>query len=104
MRRQLRERIRRTGRRALGDRRGQGGSVTTLVTVGATLFISILVMAQIVAAVPATSNGPFASSYTQVVDILNSTFLLAGILPLVVAAGALLYFVRRMDSGGGRLP
>jgi len=80
--------------------RAQGGSVTTLVTVGATLLIGILVLSQIVSALP-DSNGPFSNAVTQVETILNSSFLLAAILPLVIIAGAVLFYVRGFNGGGG---
>jgi len=80
--------------------RAQGGSVTTLVTVGATLLIGILVLSQIVSALP-SSNGPFSGAVDQVETILNSSFLLAAILPLVIIAGAVLFYVRGFNGGGG---
>jgi hypothetical protein len=80
--------------------RAQGGSVTTLVSVGATLLIGVLVLSQIVEALP-DNNGAFSGAVTQIETILNSSFLLAAILPLVIIAGAVLFYVRGFNGGGG---
>jgi nitrogen fixation/metabolism regulation signal transduction histidine kinase len=84
------------------DNTAQGGTVTTVVTVGATLLIGIIVMAQIVDAVPALDNNTFSGALDQVTTILNSSFLLAAILPLVIVASAVLFFVGNFGEGGGR--
>jgi len=76
-------------------------TMTTLGrTIGATLLIGILVLSQIVSALP-SSNGPFSGAVDQVETILNSSFLLAAILPLVIIAGAVLFYVRGFNGGGG---
>jgi len=81
--------------------RAQSATVTTVVTVGATLLIGIIVMSQIVESVPALgNNSAFSGSLDQVTSILNSSFLLAAILPLVIVAGAVLFFVGNFGNSG----
>jgi nitrogen fixation/metabolism regulation signal transduction histidine kinase len=82
------------------DSKAQSGTVTTVVTVGATLLIGIIVMAQIVESMPALDNNTFSGAMDQVTSILNSSFLLAAILPLVIVAGAVLFFVGNFGNGG----
>lgn len=77
-----------------------GESVTQLVTVGATLFIGIVVLASIGDAMPSNVS-MFQDAMNQAETILNSSFVLAAILPLVIIAGALLFFVRRFNSDRG---
>jgi len=77
-----------------GDERAVGESVTDVVTIGATLLIGVLIMSQFVATIPPVSNGPFAGAHNQIVSILNSSFLLAAILPVVVVAGAVLAYLQ----------
>jgi hypothetical protein len=79
------------------DERAVGETVTDLLTIGATLLVGSLVMSQITLAVPAANNGPFAGGYDQIVSVLNSSFLLAAILPIVIVAGAVLFYVRRFN-------
>jgi hypothetical protein len=81
------------------DAAAQSGTVTTVVTVGATLLIGIIVMSQIVESIP-TTNNTFSGAITQVTSILNSSFLLAAILPLVIVAGAVLFFVGNFGNNG----
>lgn len=84
-----------------GSERAQSRSVTQLVTVGATLLIGIVVMAQITDAMPDTNV--FNGSFDTVVNTLGSAFSLGAILPLVIVAGAVLFYVRTFGgSGGGR--
>jgi len=82
------------------DNKAQSGTVTTVVTVGATLLIGIIVMAQIVDSMPSLENNTFSGAMDQVTSILNSSFLLAAILPLVIVAGAVLFFVGNFGNGG----
>lgn len=84
------------------DEVAAGESVTQLVTVGATLFIGIVVLASIGDAMP-NNVSMFSGAMDQAETILNSSFILAAILPLVIIAAALLFYVRRFnrDSGGG---
>jgi nitrogen fixation/metabolism regulation signal transduction histidine kinase len=82
------------------DNTAQSGTVTTVVTVGATLLIGIIVMAQIVDSMPSLENNTFSGAMDQVQTILNSSFLLAAILPLVIVAGAVLFFVGNFGNGG----
>lgn len=84
------------------DTKAAGESVNQLIVVGATLVIGIIVMAQIVDSMPALDNSTFSSSMDQVQSILDNSFLLAAILPLVIIAGAVLFYVRTFSGGGGR--
>lgn len=90
-------------RRAMeADERAQSSTVNQLVTVGATLLIGIVVMAQIADAMPNVDM--FNSSFDTVVNTIGSAFSLGAILPLVIVAGAVLFWVRTFggNSGGGR--
>jgi len=78
------------------------GCLSTVVTVGTTLLIGIIIMAQIVESVPNLENNTFSSAIDQVTNILNSSFLLAAILPLVIVASAVLFFVANFGDGGSR--
>lgn len=82
------------------DQVAAGESVTQLVTVGATLFIGIVVLASIGDAMPSNVS-MFQGAMDQAETILNSSFVLAAILPLVIIAAALLFYVRRFNSNGG---
>jgi len=62
--------------------------------------VGVLVLSQIVTALP-DNNGAFAGAVSQIETVLNSSFLLAAILPLVIIAGAVLFYVRRFNMGGG---
>lgn len=78
------------------------GSINQLIVVGTTLVIGIIVMASIIDAAP-NDAGVFNGTLDQVETILDSSFLLAAILPLVIIAGAVLFYVRNFNSGpGGR--
>jgi hypothetical protein len=100
--RMLRSLIKIQSDKLAADNTAQGGTVTTVVTVGATLLIGIIVMAQIVDSVPNLDNNTFSGALDQVTNILNSSFLLAAILPLVIVASAVLFFVGNFGDGGGR--
>jgi len=82
------------------DTKAVGESVTQLITIGTTLLVGVLVLSQIVTALP-DNNGAFAGAVSQIETVLNSSFLLAAILPLVIIAGAVLFYVRRFNMGGG---
>lgn len=79
------------------DTAAVGESVVDLLTIGTTLLVGALVMSQITSAVPAADTGPFANGYEQILSVLNSSFVLAAILPLVIVAGSVLFYVRRFD-------
>jgi len=98
--RMLRSLIKIQSDKLAADKSAQGGTVTTVVTVGATLLIGIIVMAQIVDSVPNLDNNTFSGALDQVTNILNSSFLLAAILPLVIVASAVLFFVGNFGEGG----
>lgn len=87
-------------RAKMRGQRAQASAVTQLVTVAATLFIGIVVLSQIGDAMPDT--GMFNSSFDQAVNITGSAISLGAILPLVIVAGALLFYVRGFGGGGGR--
>jgi len=82
------------------DNKAQSGTVTTVITVGATLLIGIIVMSQIVQSMPSMENNTFSGAMDQVETILNSSFLLAAILPIVIVASAVLFFVGNFGNGG----
>jgi len=82
------------------DTKAVGESVTQLITIGTTLLVGVLVLSQIVTAIP-ENNGAFSGAVIQIETVLNSSFLLAAILPLVIIAGAVLFYVRRFNMGGG---
>jgi hypothetical protein len=82
------------------DTKAVGESVTNLITIGTTLLVGVLVLSQIVTAIP-ENNGAFSGAVSQIETVLNSSFLLAAILPLVIIAGAVLFYVRRFNMGGG---
>jgi len=82
------------------DTKAVGESVTNLITIGTTLLVGVLVLSQIVTAIP-ENNGAFSGAVDQIETVLNSSFLLAAILPLVIIAGAVLFYVRRFNMGGG---
>jgi len=82
------------------DTKAVGESVTQLITIGTTLLVGVLVLSQIVTAIP-ENNGAFSGAVSQIETVLNSSFLLAAILPLVIIAGAVLFYVRRFNMGGG---
>ena len=87
------------------DGRAQASqSVNQLVVVGATLLIGVVVLAQISGAMPDVSTTDFDGTMGEINDILVSSFELGAILPLVIIAGALLFFVMRFGSmgNGGR--
>lgn len=76
------------------------GSINQLIVVGTTLVIGVIVMASIIDAAPADA-GVFNGTLDQITTILESSFLLAAILPLVIIAGAVLFYVRNFGGGGG---
>ena len=81
-----------------GDTKAAGESINQLVVVGATLFIGIIVIAQIGEAMPDGEGMMFEDAMAQAETILGSSFTLAALLPLVIIAGALLWYVRNFNS------
>lgn len=82
-------------------------SVNTLIFVGATLFIGIFVISQIGESMPQDGNGNvdlplFNDAFDQAQNVLASAFELGAILPIVVVAAGLLFYVRRFNGTGGR--
>ncbi len=80
--------------------RAQADSVNSLVVIGASLFIGIFVLASIGDAVP--SAGMFSDAMNQTENVLSSSIELAAILPIVIIAAGLLFWVRRFNGGGRR--
>jgi len=82
-------------------------SVNTLIFVGATLFIGIFVLSQIGESMPQDGSGNvdlplFNDAFDQAQNVLASAFELGAILPIVVVAAGLLFYVRRFNGTGGR--
>lgn len=97
--RSIGERIKSRHRQFRGSVRAQASSVNTLVVVGTTLFVGIFVLGSIGDAMP--TGGMFSDAMNQTTNIIGSSFELAAILPLVIIAAALLFWVRRFNRGGG---
>ena len=78
--------------------RAAAEAVNTLVVIGATLFIGVFVLAQIGDAMP--EGGMFTDAMDQVETILAASIELAAILPLVIIAAGLLWYVSRFGRSG----
>jgi hypothetical protein len=94
------------GRALQLNNRAQGDSVNALVVIGASLFIGVFVLAQIGSAMPTDAEGNidlpmFSSAFDSVTSILSSSIELAAILPIVIIAAGLLFYVRRFSGGSG---
>ena len=91
--------------RAVTDTRGQAGAsiVNSLVVIGTALFIGIFVLGMIADAMPLDDEEMmFYGAIESVEGILESSFELAAILPIVIIAGGLLYYVRGFGQNGRR--
>ena len=91
--------------KAVTDTRGQAGAsiVNSLVVIGTALFIGIFVLGMIADSMPLDDEEMmFYGAVESVEGILESSFELAAILPIVLIAGALLYYVRGFGSNGRR--
>lgn len=90
--------------RLLSDNRAAEGTVNQLVVVAATLFVGIIVMANIGDAMPLANNDSlmFSDAFDSAESIIGSSLELAAILPLVIVAGGLLFYVSRFGGGGRR--
>lgn len=85
-----------------GIRMRAAGSIQQVVVVAVTLFIGIFVVAQISEAMPSLgADNAFNGTMSNVGDIINSSFVLAGVVPIVIIAGALLFYVRNFQGGSG---
>ncbi len=89
------------------SRRAQTDSVNRLIFIGATLFVGIVVMSQIGEAMPQDNSGNvdlpmFDTAFDQAQTVLSSAFELGAILPIVVIAAGLLFWVRRFNGSGRR--
>ena len=78
--------------------RAQADAVNSLVVIGATLFIGVFVLASIGDSMP--QDHMFNSSMQSVENVLGSSIELAAILPIVIIAAGLLFYVRRFSGGG----
>lgn len=74
-------------------------SVNMLVVVGATLIVGVVVYAQIESATPSPDNTDLADAQDSVTDTIASSFDLASVLPIVIIAGAILFFLRGFGGG-----
>jgi hypothetical protein len=80
-------------------------SVTQLVVVGATLIVGVIVYSKIESSTPAPENSDLNNSSKSVTDTVASSFELGSVLPIVLVAGAILFYLRGfggMGGGGGR--
>jgi len=84
------------------DTRGSIQAVNSLVVIGTSLFIGIFVLGMIADSMPLEDGMMFDDAIDSVEGILESSFELAAILPIVVIAGALLYYVRGFGQNGAR--
>jgi hypothetical protein len=84
--------------------RAQADIVNTLVVVGATLLIGIVVFSQIQSSTPAPENEQLNNTSQSVLSTVASSFDLGSILPIVIIAGAILAYLSGFGSmgGGGR--
>jgi hypothetical protein len=105
----MRESIRQQLATFSADAKAQGaaGSVNSLVVIGASLFIGIFVLSQIGESMPQDGSGNvdlplFNDAFDQAQNVLASAFELGAILPIVVVAAGLLFYVRRFNGTGGR--
>jgi hypothetical protein len=78
------------------DERAVGETVTELLTYGAALLVGTVVMSTMVTAVPSNA-GMFNEARGVILETLNSSFVLASIVPLAIVAGAVLSYLRRFD-------
>lgn len=83
------------------DQKAAAETVNQLVVVGATLFIGIVVISQIGEAMPDDIN-MFTDAFNSAESIVGSSLELAAILPLVIVAGGLLFYVSRFGRSSQR--
>ena len=103
--RSIKERLLESHTRAVTDTRGQAGAsiVNSLVVIGTALFIGIFVLGMIADSMPLDDEEMmFYGAIESVEGILESSFELAAILPIVIIAGGLLYYVRGFGQNGER--
>lgn len=81
--------------------RAQGQIVNSLVVIGATLIIGIVVYSRIETSTPDPSNSQLNSTQQSVTDTVADSFDLGALLPLVIIAGAVLFYVRGFGNSGG---
>ena len=92
-----------THTKAITDTRANIGAINQLVVIGTSLFIGIFVLGMIGESMPLDNESMmFYGAVESVEGILESSFELAAILPIVLIAGALLYYVRGFGQNGRR--
>lgn len=78
-------------------------SINQVVIVATTLIVGIVVLGNITGSMPSlSSNNTFNGTIGEVGSIINSSLVLAGVVPIVIIASALLFYVGNFGSGGGR--
>lgn len=80
--------------------RGMVDVVNKIVVVSATLFIGIIVISMIGEAMPEGEELMLEDTMDSLESMIGSSFELAILLPLVLAAGALLYWVSGFGQNG----
>lgn len=76
-------------------------AVNTVVVVGATLLVGIIVYAKIDSSTGDPANSDLNNSSNSVTNNVASSFDLGSILPIVIIAAAILFFLRGFGGGGG---
>lgn len=76
-------------------------AVNTVVVVGATLLVGIIVYAKIDSSTGNPANSDLNNSSQSVTNNVASSFDLGSILPIVIIAAAILFFLRGFGGGGG---
>lgn len=77
-------------------------AVNTVVVVGATLLVGIIVYAKIDSSTGNPANSDLNNSSQSVTNNVASSFDLGSILPIVIIAAAILFFLRGFGGGGGQ--
>lgn len=76
-------------------------AVTQLVVVGSTLIVGVIVYSKIQSSTPAPENSDLNNSSQSVTDTVASSFELGSVLPIVLVAGAILFYLRGFGGMGG---
>jgi hypothetical protein len=79
----------------------QAGTIISVVVVGVTALIGVLIVAEINGALPTISNTDLSNSKTGVVDGFASAMDLVPIVLLVSVAALVIGIVQRLRGGGG---
>lgn len=98
-----RERTPSRDRSAGGIRFHASRSIQQVVIVATTLIVGIVVLGNISGSMPnLAANNSFNGTIGNVSGTINSSLVLAGVVPIVIIAGTLLFYVGNFGSGGGR--